>query len=226
MPDVVEASTGSSGGGTTAGVEILGGGNDVSINPLGLLGDSGGVTVGLPALGGAGGSNGSNGNDGNDGNNGSNGSNGGNGSGTNGLVINYFANANGGGSGGLGGTTGGSRAGNGGSGGSFVIPPGISSRLQGLLRILAERDYLRISNGRAVCLNSFGVAEIASSIPRRDWAKLQQALSAYSDDIFTLRQLLANCRSRAQRQALNLTDLNRVIALDVGADGRPVLYML
>src|SRR5690606_35669704 len=115
---------------------------------------------------------------------------------------------------------------NSGGGNSFAIPSGISSRLQALLRILAERDYLRISNGRAVCLNSFGVAEVASWVPRKDWGSLQKALAGYSQDIYVLRQMLANCRSAAQRQALNLTQLNRVIAIDVGRDGRPVLFML
>ena len=131
---------------------------------------------------------------------------GGGGNGGGGPVINYY--------------------GNGGGGGSFAIPSGISSRLQMLLRILAERDYLQLSNGRAVCLNSFGVAEVAGWIKKSEYGALQQALAGYSQDIYTLRQLLANCRSNDQRQALNLSNLNRVIGIDIGPDGRPVLYML
>ncbi len=95
-----------------------------------------------------------------------------------------------------------------------------------LLQILAERDYLQLSNGRAVCLKAFGVAEVAGWIKKSEWDELQSALSGYSQDIFALRQLLANCRSGGQREALNLSNLNRVIAIDIGADGRPVLFML
>jgi hypothetical protein len=141
------------------------------------------------------------------GTNGTNGTNGANGT-NGGVVITYLNN------------------GGGGDGGSFAIPSGISSRLQALLRMLAERDYLRLSNGRAVCLNAFGTAEVSNWIPKKDWGALQQVLATYAQDIYTLRQLLANCRDSAQRQALNLTNLNRVIGIDIGSDGRPILFML
>lgn len=59
-------------------------------------------------------------------------------------------------------------------------------------------------------------------MPQRDWAELQGVLSQFSGDIYQLRQLLANCRS----QQLALTELNRVIAIDIGADGRPILFLL
>lgn len=203
VPGVVDVSTSSSGSGSNVGVKLLGGsGGSLSTNPLGLLGSDGGVTVGLPNLGGI---TGGGGNDGG----GGNGGNGGNGS-----VNVYIQGANGGGR-----TI--SRTTN----NSFEIPSGISDRLRLLLRILAERDYLRVSDGRAVCLNAFGIAEVANWVPRGEWGALQKALGKYSDDIYLLRQLLANCRSAAQRQALNLTDLNRVIAIDIQG-GRPVLYML
>lgn len=238
VPGVAGVSTSpAQGGGTNVGVELLGGGGgSISTNPLGLLGN-GGINVTLPGLGsvidddddggngGGGGGNGGNGGNGGDGNNG--GSGGGSGGDGNG-------GGNGGGSGGSGGS-GGNGGGNGGGGvtvkyfsndSGFVIPQGISSRLKALLRILAERDYLRISNGRAVCLNSFGIAEVSGWVPQKDWGALQKALSTYSQDIYTLRQLLANCRSSEQRQALNITQLNRVIAIDIGNDGRPVLFML
>jgi hypothetical protein len=200
------------GGGTSVGIELLGGGGgSVSSNPLGLLGN-GGINVSLPGLGGisgdndnGGGGSGGGGNGGSGGGSGGSGGNGGGGSGGVGTIVKYFSND---------------------SGSGFVIPQGISSRLKALLRILAERDYLRISNGRAVCLNSFGVAEVGGWVPQKDWGALQKALATYSQDIYTLRQLLANCRSNAQRQALNLTQLNRVIAIDIGNDGRPVLFML
>ena len=203
------------GGGTRVDVELLGGGGgSVSTNPAGVLGN-GGVSVKLPDLGnvangnGNGGGNGGNGGNGGSGGKGGNGGgaggNGGNG-GSGGIVVKYL--------------------GNGGGGDGFVVPEGISSRLQALLRILAERDYLRISDGRAVCLDSFGVAEVAGWVPQKEWGKLQRALTGYSQDIYVLRQLLANCRSAAQRQALNLTQLNRVIAIDIGKDGQPILFLL
>ena len=200
-----------SGGGSNVGIELLGGGGDsISTNPLGLLGN-GGISISLPGLGGIlpGGDDGLDGDNGNNGSNGSNGANGGNGNGEGGggVIVKYLTN-------------------NGGGDGGFMIPEGISSRLRALLRVLAERDYLRISNGRAVCLNSFGVAEVAGWVPQKDWGALQKALATYSQDIYTLRQLLANCRSNAQRQALNITQLNRVIAIDIGNDGPPVLFML
>ena len=97
--------------------------------------------------------------------------------------------------------------------------------MQSLLRILAARNYLRLANGKAMCLTSFNIAEVGSWIPQKDWGAMQNALGAYSQDIYTLRQLLANCRNANQRQALNLTDLNRVIAIDIKG-GQPVLYML
>ena len=230
VPGVAGVSTSpAQGGGTSVGIELLGGGGgSVSSNPLGLLGN-GGINVSLPGLGdigggdddddGGGGTGGNGGNGGNGGgsggggnggggsggNGGGSGGSGGNGSGGGGTIVKYFSND---------------------SGSGFVIPQGISSRLKALLRILAERDYLRISNGRAVCLNSFGIAEVAGWVPQKDWGALQKALATYSQDIYTLRQLLANCRSNAQHQALNLTQLNRVIAIDIGNDGRPVLFML
>lgn len=231
------------GGGSSVGIELLGGGGgSLDSNPLGLLGN-GGINVSLPGLGSilpgddggnggnggnGGGGNGGGGNGGGSGGNGGNGGNGGGGSGG--------GNGGGSGHGGGGGNGGGSGSGgeviikylgsNNGGSGSFAIPTNISSRLKALLRILAERDYLRVSNGRAVCLNSFGVAEVAGWVPQKDWGALQKALASYSQDIYTLRQLLANCRNSGQRQALNLTELNRVIAIDIGRDGRPVLFML
>ncbi len=240
VPGVASVKTSSaSGGGSNVGLELLGGGGDnVSTNPLGLLGN-GQVSVSLPGLGGlvpgGGGNDDDNGNGGNG--NGGNGGSGGNGGNGGGSASNGGGGSDsggrGGGTGGGGGTSGGvivkyfnNGNGNGDSAGAFTIPSGISSRLRTLLRILAERDYLRISNGRAVCLNSFGIAEVAGWVPRKDWGALQKALASYSQDIYTLRQLLANCGSNAQRQALNITQLNRVIALDIGRDGRPVLFML
>jgi hypothetical protein len=227
--------TNSDSGGTNLGITLLGGGGDeITSNPGGLLGGDGGINIGLPDLGGLvpgdnGGSGGGSGGDGGNGGNGGSGGGNGNGGGSGG-------NGGNGGGGGSGGGDGGSGGGGGGTGGivinyygstnSGVLPGGVSSRLKALLRILAERDYLRLSNGRAVCLNAFGTAEVAGWIPQKDWGALQQALANYSQDIYALRQLLGNCRSATQRQALNLTNLNRVIGLDIGKDGRPVLFML
>jgi hypothetical protein len=236
VPGVADIHTSpASGGGTSVGIELLGGGGgSIKTNPLGLLGN-GGISVSLPGLGGTididddddDGGNGGNGGNGSNGNGGG-GNGGGGGGGTGGN--------NGGGSGGHGG--GGGSGGTGGGGtiikylgsnngdGGFAIPSGISDRLRALLKILADRDYLRIANGRAVCLNSFNVAEVSGWVPQKDWGALQKALSKYSQDIYTLRQLLANCRDAEQRQALNLTNLNRVIAIDINKNGQPVLFML
>ena len=92
--------------------------------------------------------------------------------------------------------------------------------------MLAARDWIRMVNGRAICLANFGVAEISTALPQKDWAGLNAALPQYAQDIATLRQLLANCRSSSQRQALNVRDLNRVIGIDIARNGMPVLYML
>jgi hypothetical protein len=53
-----------------------------------------------------------------------------------------------------------------------------------------------------------------------------RVLATNSQDIYTLRQLLANCRSAEQRQALTLTQLNRFIAIDINMNGQPLLFML
>ncbi|HEX4297129.1 MAG TPA: hypothetical protein VHZ56_03835, partial [Devosia sp.] len=81
------------------------------------------------------------------------------------------------------------------------------------------------AGNRAICLPAFGRSEVSSWLPRKDWAGLQRVLPTYMNDILTLRQLLANCASPTQRQALNVGDLNRVIGVDIQA-GKPILYML
>ena len=103
---------------------------------------------------------------------------------------------------------------------------GISSRLRKILQILADRDWISLENGRAVCLNNFGATEISQILPQKDWPAFNRALPSYAQDIATLRQLLANCRSTTQRQALNVRDLNRVIGIDIAQNGTPVLYFL
>ena len=92
--------------------------------------------------------------------------------------------------------------------------------------MLADRDWISLENGRAVCLNNFGATEISQILPQKDWPAFNRALPAYAQDISTLRQLLANCRSMTQRQALNVRDLNRVIGIDIAGNGTPVLYFL
>ena len=211
IPGLVEASATTSDGSTGGTLTLLGGGSEFSTNPGGLLGSNGGLTLGLPNTGINSGTNGTNGTNGAAGTNGTIGGS---------PVINLFGAV-----GANGGAGGNGLAGRGGDAGSFAIPSGISSRLQGLLRVLAQRNFLRLANGRAVCLTSFGVAEVASMVPQKDWRSLQQALTTYSEDIYTLRQMLANCRSPAQRQALGISDLNRVIAIDIQG-GQPVLLML
>ena len=208
VPGVVEISgTQNGSGGSNVGVSLLGGTPQGNVNPLNLLGSGGGLGIGLPGLGGR------------TGDHGGNGGNGGNGGGGTGgpPIINVYA------------STGGSTlsGGNGGAGGNggFTVPANASSRMQMLLKVLAARNYLRLANGKAVCLAAFDVAEVGNWIPQKDWPALQRSLGTYSQDIYTLRQLLANCRSATQRQALNLTSLNRVIAIDI-RNGQPVLYML
>jgi len=204
VPGVAEVSSGqSSGGGSTVGVNLLGGGGtNLGVNPLGLLGNGGGLNVSLPGLGGLGlnGQPGAPGTPGTPGSNGVgyNGSNGYNGYGYNGS--NGYNGING--------------------------LDGISSRLRKILQILADRDWISLENGRAVCLNNFGATEISQILPQKDWPAFNRALPSYAQDIATLRQLLANCRSTTQRQALNVRDLNRVIGIDIAQNGTPVLYFL
>jgi len=203
---VADISTGtSSGGGTQAGVSLLGGGGtSISTNPFGLLGNGGSGSLTLPGLGGTGGTPGTPGRPGTPGTPGTPG---------------FAGLPGGGGSNGLTGI-------NGRNGGGFVIPGNASNRLRSILAMLAQRDWIRMVNGRAICLANFGTAEVSSWLPQRDWAGLNAALPQYAQDIATLRQLLANCRSGAQRQALDVRDLNRVIGIDVAGNGTPVLYML
>jgi hypothetical protein len=209
VPGVAEVSTGqSSGGGTSVGVSLLGGGSDLSLNPLGLLGDGGSLTASLPGLGGLGGLGGTPGAPGQPGAPGAPGGNGSNG-------FNGFGGYNG------------YNGYNGAPGSAGVTIPGnVSSRLRSVLAVLAARDWIRMVNGRAICLGRFGSAEISSLLPRKDWAGLNAALPQYAEDIATLRQLLANCLSPQQRQALNVRDLNRVVGIDVGRNGTPVVYFL
>ena len=197
VPGIADVTTGTgSGGGSQVGVSLLGGSTPLlSNNPLGLLGNGGGLSVSLPGLGGTPGAPGAPGSPGVPGGSGSNGYNGFNGS-------------------------------NGYDGGGVVIPGDISSRLRTILAMLAQRDWIRMVNGRAICLANFGTTEISAILPRRDWSGLNAALPGYARDIATLRQLLANCRSAAQRQALGVRDLNRVIGIDIARDGTPVLYLL
>ena len=205
-PGVADISTGtSSGGGTQAGVSLLGGGGtSISTNPFGLLGNGGSGSLTLPGLGGTSGTPGTPGRPGTPGTPGTPG---------------FAGLPGGGGSNGLTGI-------NGRNGGGFVIPGNASNRLRSILAMLAQRDWIRMVNGRAICLANFGTAEVSSWLPQRDWAGLNAALPQYAQDIATLRQLLANCRSGAQRQALDVRDLNRVIGIDVASNGTPVLYML
>ena len=195
---------GGGGGGTgVPGVaEVSGNGSGVNANLLGGGGQTFGllgsnVTLpGLNGLGGLGGQDGAPGAPGAPGVNGGFGSNG----------FNGFNGSNG--------------------GAGISLPGNISSRLRSILQVLAARDWIKLANGRAICLNSFGTAEVSSMLPQKDWSGLNQALPSYAQDISTLRQLLANCRSSSQRAALDVRDLNRVIGLDINRNGEPILYML
>jgi hypothetical protein len=216
VPGVADVSTSSGSGGGQVGVSLLGGGGGtLSTNPLGLLGNGGGLSVSLPGLGGLGGSSGTPGTPGAPGAPGTPGLPGGGG------APGFTGFGGGNGFNGFNGTSG-----FGGSNGGVVIPSNASSRLRSILAVLAQRDWIRMVNGRAICLANFGTAEISSMLPRRDWAGLNAALPQYAQDIATLRQLLANCRASSQRQALNVRDLNRVIGIDIARNGTPVLYML
>lgn len=113
-----------------------------------------------------------------------------------------------------------------GQNGGVYIGNNISSRLRSILAMLAQRNWIRMVNGRAICLGNFGTAEVSSVLPAKDWADLNAVLPQYAQDIATLRQLLANCRTPQQRQALNVRDLNRVIGIGIGQGGMPVVYML
>lgn len=194
LPGVAEVSFNQGSGGTQAGVSLLGGGNDISINPGGLLGGSGGLTLGLPRFGGTSGGPGTPGAPGSNGVGGLNGFNGANG-------FNGF---------------------NGVDGRNGVFIGNVSGRLRTILAMLAARDWIRLVNGRAICLSNFGTAEVSRVVPQNDWPRFNAALPQYAQDIATLRQLLANCRSTQMRQAL----VNRVIGLDIDRRGMPVLYLL
>lgn len=208
-------------GGANVGATLLGGGGGtIQTNLGGLLGDSSGVSVNLPNLNGllGGGGNGGNG----DGGNGN--------TGGGGITIN-LPPSNGlpgtGGGGGIGGGNNGSYpsvyyASVGGAAGSFAIPDGVSPRLRLLLKILADRDWLQLSNGQALCLSGYGTAHVNGWLPNKDWPAFQRVLANYSQDIGTLRQLLANCHNPGLTQA----SLNSVIGLDIRKDGSPVLFML
>jgi hypothetical protein len=213
VPGVADVSTSSGSGGGQVGVSLLGGGGtSLTTNPLGLLGNGGGLSVSLPGLGASGGSPGMPGTPGAPGAPGIAGLPGGGGSnGFNGFGGNNGFNG---------------FNGFGGSNGGVVIPGNASSRLRSILTMLAQRDWIRMVNGRAICLAYFGTAEISSSLPRRDWAGLNAALPQYAQDIATLRQLLANCRVSSQRQALDVRDLLRVIGIVSARNGTPGLYML
>jgi hypothetical protein len=106
------------------------------------------------------------------------------------------------------------------------LQPGLDSKLQLLLKILQDRDWAMLARADSLCMPAFGTSEVTSWLPSSDWPTLQKLLPQFLQDISTLRQLLANCRSPQQRQALNITNLNRVIAVDVNANGVPVLYFL
>lgn len=207
VPGVAEISAGqSSGGGSSIGLSLLGGGStNISTNPGSLLGNGGGLNLSLPGLGGSSGTPGAPGTPGRPGTNG-----------TNGIIgTNGFGGTNG--FNGFSGTAG--RDG-------VAIPGNASSRLRSILAMLAQRDWIQLVNGRAICLNGFGTAEVSSWLPQRDMRGLYSAMGQFTGDISTLRQLLANCRSGQQRQALNVRDLNRVIGIDIGSNGVPTLYML
>jgi hypothetical protein len=127
------------------------------------------------------------------------------------------------GGGGTGGGTGGPQVTYyGGSNAGSAGADGLTGKLRMLFEILLARDYLQVARGQRICLDAFGTASVSGWVPQRDWAELQGVLSQFSGDIYALRQMLANCRS----QQLALTELNRVIAIDIGADGRPILFLL
>lgn len=200
VPGVADVSSGSGSGGTNVGATLLGGGGStLGLNPAGIFGD-GGANVTFPGLNGGSGEPGTPGTPGEPG-----------APGSNGIA----------GSSGFGGFNGIN-----GSNGSFYIDPNVSSRLRAILAMLAERNWIRLVDGRAICLGNFGTADVSNVLPRSDWAGLNAALPHYAQDISTLRQMLANCRSPQQRQALDVRDLNRVIGIDIGRGGRPVVYLL
>jgi hypothetical protein len=199
VPDVAMASTSpNGGGGTDVGLNLFGGGNNALNVPLG----GSNLGLGLPGGGAGGLLNGINGN---------NGTNGAPGTGGPNVVRLSSANAPGGGIGGAGGAGGGSLDGG-------------SSKLRTLLNILQSRGWMRFVQGNAVCLPRHSVANIQNWLPKKDWGQLQQVVATYAQDIYTLRTMLANCRSTDSR--LSETDLNRVLGVGAGRDGTPVLFML
>jgi hypothetical protein len=107
------------------------------------------------------------------------------------------------------------------SGTQFSAAQG-SSRLRMLLKILEDRDWLRLVAGNAVCLPAFGTASVNGWLKPQEMAQLKQVVSYYKRDIVTLQKMLTNCRSGAH---ISRNDAKRVIGIDI-KNGKPVLFML
>ncbi|KKB84947.1 hypothetical protein VW29_09035 [Devosia limi DSM 17137] len=111
----------------------------------------------------------------------------------------------------------------GGSGSGFTLPGNSSSRLSYLAKLLENRAWLRFAKGNSVCLPASGVANVANVVSQRDYGRVNALLAGYSSDIGNLRSLLARCGSR---QAINRSDIERAIAVDLRRDGTVILYVL
>jgi hypothetical protein len=221
VPGVAEVTVGPSGL-SDVQVNVLGGGGEsigtgvpsiLGQSPVNLalnLPDTGSLPVEIPLL--PSGGNGANGSNGTNGANGTGGSN----------TFNIFLGSNG---------TNGVNGGNGGAGGNSFVSNGggstgliaSSSRLRMLLKILEDRDWLRLAAGNAVCLPGFGTTSINGWLNRNEMAQMQAVVQAYKRDIVTLQKMLANCRGN--RSLISRNDMKRVIGVDI-KDGRPVLFML
>jgi hypothetical protein len=217
IASVSNSGTPTQGSSTTA--SILGGGGDaISVNTGSLLGGSGSsLTVELPSTGtitgglplpthnqpGAPGPSGSNGVNGNNGVNGVNGTGGG-----------LFA------------SIGNSRTifSSGSTSPGSAASTGVtnSSRLKMLIRIMDDRDWLKLVGNNQICLGRVQAADVGQWLPKTDWAGFRRVIGFYDHDIKMLQKLLASCKSN--RAIIGSATIRRVIGLDLH-NGKPVLFL-
>jgi hypothetical protein len=98
-----------------------------------------------------------------------------------------------------------------------------SSKLRMLLAMLQNRGWLHFAAGNGICLPPFAVTQVREILNRREENQLNDLLASFSNDILTMRTMMANCRSGARLQA---GDINRVIGVGITSNGVPMLYVL
>jgi hypothetical protein len=97
-----------------------------------------------------------------------------------------------------------------------------SPRLRTILRVLQNRAWLPLVQGRQLCLRRFGIADVGSWVRPGEREHLHRLLGAFVEDIALLRQLLNRCRNGQQRRI----DIGRVVGVDLRADGLVVMMVI